>query len=368
VSRHCRSALNEHQCNNIYAMPCNMAIAASAPMRNAIAGNSVMSESNASIVPSSHNMWRSISTNLVMPVEFESMMLPCSDSWRSIAGNLKMPAEFANMLPSDSWRSIAGNLSMPTEFANMLPPSGNICLQCYGDHPIDFACSSSNVDMSIINQNQAVMANVCRHCLGDHPIETACLSDTNLLMDAASIHGQPHICLFCGGDHILNQACPCFRCGHQHKGDCQSICPLCRRSHAIGSRCRANAANFTARRRMQAIFCDDDDIVDRAPPERHFLGLMVLECPYCKARSWRGEKLSCCHHGAVHLPLQDMVPAQLSAIILSPHVRQNIRPYNTIMAFASTGHQNKSIVGGTFVLGGRAYHRIGSLLPGKHVC
>ena len=135
VSRHCRSALNEHQCNNIYAMPCNIAIAASAPMRNAIAGNSVMSESNASIVPSSHNMWRSISTNLVMPVEFESMMLPCSDSWRSIAGNLKMPAEFANMLPSDSWRSIAGNLSMPSEFANMLPPSGNICLQCYGDLP-----------------------------------------------------------------------------------------------------------------------------------------------------------------------------------------------------------------------------------------
>ena len=113
VSRHCRSALNEHQCNNIYAMPCNMAIAASAPMRNAIAGNSVMSESNASIVPSSHNMWRSISTNLVIPDEFESMMLPCSDSWRSIAGNLTMPAEFANMLP----------------------PSGNICLQCYGDLP-----------------------------------------------------------------------------------------------------------------------------------------------------------------------------------------------------------------------------------------
>ena len=112
-SSHCRSALNEHQCNSIYAMPCNMAIAASAPMRNAIAGNSVMSESNASIFPSSHNMWRSISTNLVIPDEFESMMLPCSDSWRSIAGNLTMPAEFANMLP----------------------PSGNICLQCYGDLP-----------------------------------------------------------------------------------------------------------------------------------------------------------------------------------------------------------------------------------------
>jgi len=35
------------------------------------------------------------------------------------------------------------------------------------------------------------------------------------------------------------------------------------------------------------------------------------------------------------------------------------------MAFASTGHDNKSLIGGTFVLSGRAYHRIGSLLPGK---
>jgi hypothetical protein len=33
------------------------------------------------------------------------------------------------------------------------------------------------------------------------------------------------------------------------------------------------------------------------------------------------------------------------------------------MAFASTGHENKSFVDGTFVLGGRAYHRIGSILP-----
>jgi hypothetical protein len=35
------------------------------------------------------------------------------------------------------------------------------------------------------------------------------------------------------------------------------------------------------------------------------------------------------------------------------------------MALASIGHSNKSLAGGTFVLGGHAYHRIGSMLPGN---
>ena len=99
---------------------------------------------------------------------------------------------------------------------------------------------------------------------------------------------------------------------------------------------------------------------------RHDIGVMTSMCPYCRAKSWLGEKLSCCLHGVIDLPLHEQVPPALSAIICSPHVRQHIRPYNTIMAFASTGHQNKTILGGTFVLGGRAYHRIGSLLPGGY--
>jgi hypothetical protein len=40
-----------------------------------------------------------------------------------------------------------------------------------------------------------------------------------------------------------------------------------------------------------------------------------------------------------------------------------MRSYNSVLAFASTGHSNKSFPDGTFVLGGRSYHRIGSLLP-----
>lgn len=207
---------------------------------------------------------------------------------------------------------------------------------------------------------------VCQGCGGDHVSEISCpcsLPSPNLILPA-SVDYSLSICLFCGCDHAVAQACPCFRCGHHHTGDCTAICRLCRRSHPTSTRCRVNAQNFTARRRSEAVFCDDIGIPDRAPPVLNTLGLMSFECPHCRARNWRGEKISCCLHGAIHVPLHDIVPVDLSLIILSPHVRQNIRPYNTIMAFASTGHQNKSITGGTFVLGGRAYHRIGSLLPG----
>jgi hypothetical protein len=62
-------------------------------------------------------------------------------------------------------------------------------------------------------------------------------------------------------------------------------------------------------------------------------------------------------------PMQGDAPRALSELILSSHVRQNMRSYNSILAFASTGHSNKSFPDGTFVLGGRSYHRIGSLLP-----
>jgi hypothetical protein len=64
------------------------------------------------------------------------------------------------------------------------------------------------------------------------------------------------------------------------------------------------------------------------------------------------------------VPQLNVVPAELSDLILSSHVRSNFRIYNSVMALASVGHSNKSVIGGTFVLGGSAYHRIGSLIPG----
>jgi hypothetical protein len=242
-----------------------------------------------------------------------------------------MSGTMSNSAAVSRWRSFAGNLVMPPDFFSLLSLPATVCQDCGGDHASEIVCCCSRPGLNISMPS--------------------------------SVEVSLSMCLFCGCVHVAAQACPCFRCGYQHTGDCTSICRLCRRSHPTGSRCRTNAQNFTARRRTEAIFCDDDGIFDRVPPELHTLGLMFFECPHCRARNWRGEKLSCCHHGAIHVPLFDIVPAELSLIILSSHVRQNIRPYNTIMAFASTGHQNKSIVGGTFVLGGRAYHRIGSLLP-----
>ena len=122
---------------------------------------------------------------------------------------------------------------------------------------------------------------------------------------------------------------------------------------------------MTAKRRAAIVFSNDDDaIVDRVPFPKHDLGMMAVPCPHCRARTWRSEKLNCCHNGDIIVEWDVDVPLPMSEIILSSHVRQNIRPYNTVMAFASTGHSNKSLIGGTFVLGGRAYHRIGPLLPG----
>jgi hypothetical protein len=86
-------------------------------------------------------------------------------------------------------------------------------------------------------------------------------------------------------------------------------------------------------------------------------------CGHCRSRSWFGEKVNCCRQGTIVLPIQSDIPQSLSALILSSHVRQNLRGYNTALAFASTGHSNKSFRDGTFVLGGRSYHCIGSVLP-----
>ena len=56
-------------------------------------------------------------------------------------------------------------------------------------------------------------------------------------------------------------------------------------------------------------------------------------------------------------------PTAVSDAILQLHVRQNIRAYNMSLAMASVGHQNISLPDGMFVLGGKTYHRIGSMMP-----
>jgi hypothetical protein len=98
-------------------------------------------------------------------------------------------------------------------------------------------------------------------------------------------------------------------------------------------------------------------------PDAQDVGGMDTMCPSCGARRWSSEKVSCCASGELVLPAFPDVPPELSAAILAPHVRQHIRAYNMSMSMASVGHSNLSLPDGTFVLGGKAYHRIGSLQP-----
>ena len=98
-------------------------------------------------------------------------------------------------------------------------------------------------------------------------------------------------------------------------------------------------------------------------PQSSDIGTMTVMCPYCGARSWPREKVNCCAAGEIQLPAFPDVPQELSEIILSAHVRQNIRLYNMSLAMASVGHKAAGLPDGMFVMGGQACHRIGSLAP-----
>jgi hypothetical protein len=179
---------------------------------------------------------------------------------------------------------------------------------------------------------------------------------------------QRSLCLICRAYHRTNLSCPCYRCGFRHDGDCATVCRFCDRCHSAESGCsKRRRTYFTAALRTQLTFEHSLPIgnnhIDRPAVTLHYLGAMSVICAHCRARSFADEKMNCCSAGNVVFPVQTDVPPLLSALILCSHVRQNIRSYNSIMAFASTGHSNKSFPDGTFVLGGRSYHRIGSLLP-----
>ncbi len=231
------------------------------------------------------------------------------------------------------WSEIAFGLNMPQEFASLLSGVSSSA-------PV-----SDNLPSPRINEKRR------RHVI-DSPVQI-------------SMSSRPR-CILCGSNHEISLGCACFRCGRRHQGDCLTVCRVCRQCHSATSGCRRTPAHyFTALRKSTANFSNDVGFgvhIHIAP--RHNLGDMDVVCPHCHSKSWRNEKLNCCHSGDVVVPWDADVPQELSDIILSAHVRQNIRAYNTVLAFASTGHSNKSLIGGTFVLGGRSYHRIGSLLPG----
>ena len=99
-------------------------------------------------------------------------------------------------------------------------------------------------------------------------------------------------------------------------------------------------------------------------PDSLDIGDMSKVCPFCGARSWHSERaINCCASGEIQLPAFPEPPPALSAAILAPQVRKHIRAYNMSLCMASVGHKKAGLPDGMFVLGGKAFHRIGSMLP-----
>ena len=140
-------------------------------------------------------------------------------------------------------------------------------------------------------------------------------------------------CQQCGLTDILHNLCTCLRCGIRH-------------SKSRGCRVRSIPVIFGAG-------CCWDSIV--LP---HSILSMSIVCVHCAARWWPGEVMNCCDHGLIVLPMFPIVPTDLADVIYTPHVKTNIRAYNTAMCMASIGHESKGLIFGAFVLGGRTYHRM----------
>ena len=209
-------------------------------------------------------------------------------------------------------------------------PQPDICIMCSAQHDSDMPC-------------------LCVRCHTRHP-DADCPIALELPDDQQSVllSGRMHICRICSLRHSHNESCRCVICHSRHPlGDCPRV-PV--------QRCCHTSVNAAVRSLALTVNVDNT--------EAHSCGSMSIVCPHCRSRSWKHERLNCCNDGQINVPQLNVVPAELSDLILSSHVRSNFRIYNSVMALASVGHSNKSVIGGTFVLGGSAYHRIGSLIPG----
>ena len=110
-------------------------------------------------------------------------------------------------------------------------------------------------------------------------------------------------------------------------------------------------------------------------------------CKFCGALFWQNERIKkdskkratlmfsmCCLHGKVQLPLFKPPPSFFYNLFFEKHTstskkfHANIRQYNNMFSFTSMGGkiQHSLNSGGgpySFVLSGKNYHHIGSLLP-----
>lgn len=111
--------------------------------------------------------------------------------------------------------------------------------------------------------------------------------------------------------------------------------------------------------------------------EEHSCGQLNVECQYCKALHFPGEKPSdgkftnCCHKGKVKLerPAYPETLKKLLFDVSSPHhanIKNNIRSYNSAVAFASMGAQIEEFATQgpyCFRIHGQIYHTTSHLHP-----
>ena len=84
--------------------------------------------------------------------------------------------------------------------------------------------------------------------------------------------------------------------------------------------------------------------------ERFSIGDMCVECPHCKALSYKREPLSsvhsCCCQGKINVSPLTPYPPELLELLGKRRFMENIRIYNLQFAFASYNTQNVSISNG----------------------
>ena len=263
------------------------------------------------------------------------------------------------------------------------------CAICNQDHPGDQCLDSTIIGRCRgCGQKHAGNACPCPRCLafhhGDNCYPLFTTGGNHHIVEAFT--STTGFCGLCGHIHDAAVACPCHRCHQSHPNDdClqqlsgsevqrvyivpETVCQQCHCWHGTEVCPQAlfplgvtdvpveglTAAFFN--RAMQLNTNVNDEAIGR-----HNLGAMTNVCPHCKAKFWCGETINCCYAGSLLLPEVD-IPDDLQKLILSATVRENIRMYNMAMAMASVGHSNETLVGGIFVMAGKSYHRIGSLLP-----
>ena len=110
------------------------------------------------------------------------------------------------------------------------------------------------------------------------------------------------------------------------------------------------------------------------PPavEPYTIGIMNGHCNYCGALQFRNEKINCFHNGKVELPPIGPYPHEFKDFLtsnnaVSHHFLENIRQYNSSMAFAYFVANDLGPLQGrgpyTFRLHGQVYHMAGTLHP-----